>query len=149
MKVSNGTALLVGGLVAVVASAIKGKVDAARAFQYTIEGTPSVSYQDAQVVLCIPVGISNKANEQFTIHRVYGQAMVNSAFIGDFETPAGFVIGPAGRASVKVVLTVFLTNAVTSLISAIVQGAKDTTLSLQGTVVTSLKDISFTVAKTF
>lgn len=136
------TVLLIGGALFGL-SRITQKVDAVKAFRYDLSGLPKVSYQNGQVILDIPLVIINDSREPFDVLKVYGQMLVKGSVIGDFTTTNRVVISPNAKSSVPVTVSAYLTNAVSSLISAIITRSGEADFTLKGTAVTSAVNIPF------
>ncbi len=124
-------------------SRFSSKVTAARAFQYDIADWPKVSYQGGQVILDIPLIIINTSRESFDNRKVFGQMFVNAQPVGDFISASRVVISAIGRSVVPVTVSAYLTNAVSSLISALITKSGGTAFTLRGTAVTSMADLPF------
>lgn len=123
-------------------------VNASNTFQYSILDLPAAQIQGGKVVLQIPIGVSNITGESFNVVKVYGQLFVNSGYVGDFTgQQTNFRIAANGNTTVTGILDLFLTNAVASLIGALTKKAGDTTITLKGTIVTSVVDVPLFVTK--
>lgn len=137
------TALAIGGALFGL-SRITGKVDAVKAFQYGIGGWPAVSYQNGQVILDIPLTITNNSRESFDIRKVSGQMLVKGNPIGDFLSSNRVVISPNSKSVVPVTVGAYLTNAMSALIDVIVTKGGGAEFTLAGNVVTSAVTVPFT-----
>lgn len=123
------------------------KIDAAQQFSYMIEGIPAISYTRTNgVTFLIPVRIGNNTTENFNIKSIYAKVYGNGQYIGDVEAP-GFTIQGLSKTSFILDLSLSLTNAALSLISAIVGKTKGYVLTLTGTVATDLLEIPLSVTK--
>lgn len=136
------TVLLFGGALFAI-SRITKKVDAVKAFKYDLSGWPQVSYQNGQVILDIPLVIVNDSREPFDILKVYGQMFIKGSLIGAFTSTNRVVISPYARNNVPVTVSAYLTNAVSSLISAIITKSGEADFTLKGTAQTAVAPIPF------
>lgn len=139
----NALSLLAIGGAVYGLTRITGKVDAVKAFKYGLSAWPKVSFQNGQVILDIPLTIKNVSRESFDIQKVYGEMFVKGQYVGDFLSNSRVVISAYGKSPVPVTVSAFLTNAISSLISAFVTKSGEAAFTLKGRVVTSLVTIPF------
>lgn len=124
-------------------SRVTSKVDAVNAFKYGIADWPKISYQGGQVILDIPLVITNVTREPFDVLKVYGQMLVKGNPIGDFTSAGRVVISPYSKSLTPVTVSTYLTNAVSALISAFITKSGEADFTLKGTAVTSAVNIPF------
>jgi hypothetical protein len=140
--------LLFAGLVLVAMRASK-KIDAVDRFKFSIDALPSVTYSNGGAVIGVPLGISNQTGEGFNIRSVSGRVTASDGYLGQINSVKPFVIEPHAHTTFILNLSVGLTNAVSSLISAILLKKNGLTISVEGNVVTDLLTVPYEVNKKF
>ncbi len=142
----NAKILLIVGAV-YAAYRVSKKVDAVNQFSYMINGIPSISYsRSGGVTFSIPMQIGNNTGETFEIKSIYAKVYGDDQYIGDV-TAAGFTIAGFAKSGFVLDLSISLTNAALSLISAIVGKKGGFVLSVQGSVVTNLITVPMSISK--
>lgn len=142
----NTRPLLFGALVYVGIKAF-AKIDAVQKFHYDINGMPSVSIESGMGIVTVPLLITNSTGERFSIRNIYAKLTVNGSFIGDVSNDAKFTIDPYGRGTVTLSLSIFVTNAVITLISTLASKSKGLTVGLAGSVVTDTVSVPLSISK--
>jgi hypothetical protein len=144
----NAKPLIVGGLVYLAITTSK-KFGAAQKFQYSIDTLPGVRYESGRVNISVPLSITNMTNEQFDIKSVYGRVSVNNNYVGDFISERPVIISSYSKVFVPINAAVYLTNAISALISTLTNNTGGLVLTVNGSVVAGSLTLPLSITKKF
>jgi len=148
---SGKSALFVGAAAAAAyfLFAAKRKLTAISNFVYDLDGLPGVQMQSGRAVLTFRIVIKNTSAEIFNVKRIYSKILVNNSYIGELNSDAPFTVPGFGRVVVPVTVSLYLSSAVVSLISAIGTGSTGLVLSFDGVIYTDRINIPLIITKKF
>lgn len=136
--------LVAGGLF--IASRLSAKVNAAQMFKFSLDGIPGFDYQGTNLVVTLPIGVSNATKERVEVSKVFGQGFMNGRFIGDFTSTENIVIEPLAHSVVNAQIKLYVSNAITSLI-ALFNEKGDKVFEVRGQLVTFIGTFPFTISR--
>ncbi len=129
----NAKPFIVGGLVYLALTAGR-KLSAVQKFTYNIDTFPGIAYSAGRVNISVPLSITNMTNEQFDIKNIYGRVSVNNNYVGDFVSERSVIITSYSKVLVPINASIYLTNAISALISTLTNDTGSLVISVNGTV---------------